>query len=120
MNSNASDLMPRKSIRRPITDEALQLVAQRFKTLSEPARLKLLAILEEGEQNVGQLVARTSLSQANVSKHLATLVAGGMIGRRKEGLNAYFYISDPQIFELCDLMCKRLEQEFANKRSPFV
>ena len=111
--------MPRKSKRRPITDEALQLVAQRFKVLSEPVRLKLLAVMEVGEQNVGQLVTLTGQSQANVSKHLATLVAAGMIGRRKEGLNAYYFISDPQIMELCDLMCHRLEKEFAAKKSPF-
>ena len=111
--------MPRKAKRRQLTDEGLQLVAQRFKVLSEPVRLKLLTALEEGEQNVGQLVALTGQSQANVSKHLATLVAAGMIGRRREGLNAYFFISDPQIFELCDLMCHRLEKEFAAKKSPF-
>ena len=111
--------MPRKTKRRQISDEGLQLVAQRFKVLSEPVRLKLLSALEEGEQNVGQLVALTGQSQANVSKHLATLVAAGMIGRRKEGLNAYFFISDPQIFELCDLMCHRLDREFAAKKSPF-
>ena len=111
--------MPRKPKRRPITDEALQLVAQRFKVLSEPVRLKLLAVMEDGEQNVGQLVALTGQSQANVSKHLSTLVAAGMVGRRKQGLNVYYFISDPQIFDLCDLMCHRLKKEFAAKKSPF-
>ncbi len=111
--------MPRKPKRPKLTDEGFQIVAQRFKVLSEPVRLKLLAVLEEGEQNVGQLVTLTGQSQANVSKHLATLVAAGMIGRRKEGLNAYYFISDPQISELCDLMCHRLKREFAAKKSPF-
>ena len=112
--------MPRKSKRPTLTDEGFQIVAQRFKVLSEPVRLKLLAVLEGGEQNVGQLVTLTGQSQANVSKHLATLVAAGMIGRRKAGLNAYYFISDPQISELCDLMCHRLQREFAAKKSPFA
>jgi ArsR family transcriptional regulator len=111
--------MPYKPKRRQLTDEALQLVAQRFRVLSEPVRLKLLTVLEEGEQNVSRLVALTGQSQANVSKHLATLVAAGMVGRRKQGLNTYYYISDSQILELCDLMCHRLEAEFAAKKSPF-
>ncbi len=111
--------MPGKSKRPELTDEGLLLVAQRFKVLSEPVRLKLLAMLESGEQNVGQLVTLTSQSQANVSKHLATLVAAGMVGRRKEGLNAYYFISDPQIGELCDLMCHRVQREYAAKKSPF-
>ncbi|MEO7317384.1 MAG: metalloregulator ArsR/SmtB family transcription factor [Chthoniobacteraceae bacterium] len=55
--------------------------------------------LEDSEQNVGQFVTLTGQSQANVSKHLATLGAAGMVGRRKEGLNAYYSISDPQISE---------------------
>ena len=110
---------PRKSSRRIISDDGLLLVAQQFKVLSEPVRLKLLGLLEDGEQNVGQLVALTGQSQANVSKHLATLVSAGMIGRRKEGLNAYFVITDPKILELCDLMCRRLETEFESRKSPF-
>lgn len=112
--------MPPKAKRRALSDEALQLVAQRFKVLSEPVRLKLLALMEGGEQNVGQLVTLTGQSQANVSKHLATLVAASMVGRRKEGLNAYYFISDPLIFELCDLMCHQLEQEFKARKSPFA
>ena len=55
--------MPRKSKRPKLTDEGFQLVAQRFKVLSEPVRLKLLAVLEDGEQNVGQLVTLTGQSQ---------------------------------------------------------
>ena len=109
-----------KKSKRKLTDEALQLVAQRFKVLSEPVRLKLLTVLEEGAQNVGELVRLTGQSQANVSKHLATLVGAQMVGRRKEGLNAYYFICDPEILELCDLMCHRLEREFAARKSPFA
>lgn len=69
-----------------LTDGALPLVAERFKVLSEPARLALLRSLQYGEQTVNQLVSGTGLGQANVSKHLQVLYAHGFVKRRKNGL----------------------------------
>ena len=104
---------------RPLSAEALEMVAGRFRVLSEPMRLRLLATLQEGEKNVGALVEATGSTQANVSKHLGILAAAGMLGRRKEGLNVFYFISDPQIFQLCELMCSRLEVEFSAKSAHF-
>lgn len=104
---------------RAMSDGALALVAAQFKVLSEPNRLKLLAALHDGELNVTQLVEVTGATQANVSKHLGILMDAGMVSRRKEGLNVYYMISDPTIFQLCDLMCSKLEKEFAEKTAHF-
>jgi ArsR family transcriptional regulator len=110
--------MPRKTKRPQISPHGIQLVADRFKVLSEPARLRLLMALEEGEQNVTSLVGSTGLSQANVSKHLAILTGAGMVDRRKEGTSAFYFIADPAIFELCDLMCHRIESSLAANAKP--
>ncbi len=82
-------------------------------------RLKLLIALARGEKNVTELVRLTGATQANVSKHLGILTEAGMISRRKEGLKTFCVISDPQIFELCDLMCSKLQKEFRQKSSHF-
>lgn len=111
--------MARKTSSKKISGEALLLVAHRFKVLSEPMRLKLLMALQEGEKNVTTLVDETASTQANVSKHLALLADANMISRRKEGLSVFYFISDPVIFELCDLMCRRIEKEFASKSAHF-
>jgi len=105
--------MARKSKRPRLSSRGVQLVAERFKVLSEPARLNLLMALEEGEQNVTALVNLTGLTQANVSKHLGILTSAGMVDRRKQGVSTYYFIADPQIFELCDLMCHRIEAGMA-------
>lgn len=110
--------MPKKP-RRPLSEEGLRLVARQFQVLSEPARLKLLAVLEGGEQNVTALVQFTGLSQANVSKHLAILRDVGMVDRRKEGLSTCYFISDRKISELCDLMCSKLKKELSEKSRNF-
>lgn len=91
-----------------LSPEVLDLVAERFRVLSEPARLRILNVLLGGERTVSQLVAETGLNQANVSKHLAVLRASSFVERRKEGLYAFYRVSDPSVSELCDIMCGRL------------
>ncbi|MFM8469991.1 MAG: ArsR/SmtB family transcription factor [Limisphaerales bacterium] len=95
--------------------EALELVAARFRVLGEPNRLRLISTLEAGEKNVTELVAETELTQANVSRHLQTLTEAGLLGRRKEGLNVYYFIADESLFKLCELVCSRLQKELAAK-----
>ena len=71
-----------------LSDTALELIATRFRALSEPMRLRLLNLLMQGEHSVGQLVEASGSSQANVSKHLSLLREAGMVGVRKEGLTS--------------------------------
>lgn len=94
----------------PLPPELLPIVAERFKALAEPARLKILAVLRAGEHTVTELVDDTGLSQANVSKHLRVLHAAGFVARRKDGLYAYYTLADKDVLRLCDLMCGRIER----------
>ena len=94
-----------------LTPEVLALVAERFKALAEPARLQILSCLRAGERTVGELVDHTALGQANVSKHLQVLHAAGFVRRRKDGLFVYYALADASVFDLCDLMCGRLQAE---------
>lgn len=98
------------------TAQQLLLVAERFRTLGEPARLNILNTLRIGEKTVSQLVRETGLSQANVSKHLQILHAGGFVARRKEGLYVYYSLADREVFQLCDIMCGRLDAELKAQR----
>jgi ArsR family transcriptional regulator len=94
----------------PLTDEALEMVARRFAVLAEPMRLRLIQALFDGEKNVTELVEATGGTQANVSRHLQTLLAGHILGRRKEGLQVFYKIADPTIPKLCELVCGSLEK----------
>lgn len=96
---------------RAMTPELLQLVAERFKALAEPARLQILNSMREGELTVSELVEATGLGQANVSKHLQLLHALGFVARRKDGLYVYYSLANRDVFRLCDIMCGRLEVE---------
>ena len=88
-----------------LSDYALGVIAERFKVLSEPMRLKLLYALMGGERSVSELMSETGGLQANVSKHLAMLLDAGIVDRRKQGTSAYYRITDETVYELCDLVC---------------
>jgi len=94
----------------PLSEAALELVARRFAVLAEPMRLRLLQALFDGEKNVGELGGAGGGTQANVSRHLQTLTAAHVLGRRKEGLQVFYRIIDPTIFKLCELVCGSLEK----------
>ena len=89
----------------PLPEPLIELVAQRFRVLGEPMRIKLLDRLREGDATVGELQEALGASQQNVSKHLGILHAAGMVSRTKQGNHARYSISDPGVFELCDQVC---------------
>jgi DNA-binding transcriptional ArsR family regulator len=73
----------------------------------------LLDLLRHRERCVGDLAGALGCTQANASKHLALLADAGLLKRRREGLNCYYSISDPSVFELCDAvfdgLCRHLD-----------
>lgn len=91
-----------------LAPSALAQVADYFKVLSEPSRLQVLCCLQSGSKNVTEIMAATGLGQANVSKHLKILAQAGIVSRTPQGVSVYYEISEPLIFELCELVSNRL------------
>jgi DNA-binding transcriptional ArsR family regulator len=89
----------------PLADPLVELIAQRFRVLSEPMRIKLLDRLREGDATVTELRHALGASQQNVSKHLGILLGAGMVSRTKDGNHARYAIADESVFELCELVC---------------
>lgn len=99
----------------------LEHVADRFRMLSDANRLRIIDELREaGELNVGELVERLDMSQANVSKHLRLLHQAGILDRRPQGTSAFYSVSDPTISDLCDLVCARLRAQKLEEAAVFA
>ncbi len=98
-----------------LDDRALVHVAEYFRVLSEPLRLKILNTLSHKPHNVGELTDLLACSQANVSKHLATLTRLGFVERVAQGTSAYYKIADPSVHQLCELVCGQMAQRFASQ-----
>ena len=105
---------------RSLSPDALTLIARRFAVLAEPMRLRLIHELFAGEKNVNALVELTGGTQANVSRHLQTLLHADILARRKAGLQVFYRIADPSIFKLCELVCGSLEKRFDRQADVFV
>lgn len=91
-----------------LSPTALTLMADFFKVLSEVSRLQILCSLKSGPKNVTEIIEVTGLGQANVSKHLKILTQAGIASRQQQGTSVVYQISNPFIFELCELVCDSL------------
>ena len=101
----------RMTVSHPLSADLVELIAERFGALSEPARIRLLDRLREGEASVLDLTAAIGTTPQNVSKHLAVLRRAGIVARRKQGNFAYYAIVDERVFELCEMVCGSLERQ---------
>ncbi len=95
-------------MRPTLTADLVAQVAERFRALGEPARLRIVRALMDGELSVGALVDRTGLGQANVSKHLQVLHRYDFVTRRRDGAFVHYSLAGTDVFKLCDIMCGRL------------
>ena len=97
----------------PLPDPLVDLIAQRFRVIGEPMRIKLLVQLREGPSTVGELTEALDASQQNVSKHLGVLHQAGIVSRAKEGTSVRYAIADDTVFALCEQVCGGLRDQFA-------
>ncbi len=102
-----------------LTPEAMNLVAARFKVLSDPMRLRILNALQDGEQSVTAVTEAVAASQPNVSKHLKTLQDAGLIARRQEGNTVYYRVADETVFQLCEVVCNSIQQHLTAQAGIF-
>ena len=77
-------------------DKSTQLdeLVETAKGLAHPARLRILAMLAEGELCVCQMTAVLELAPSTVSQHLSVLSRGGLLADRKEGKLVFYRLRD--------------------------
>src|SRR5271167_1508822 len=95
----------------PLPAALVELIAERFRVLGEPMRIRLLDALREGPATVGELERATGASQQDVSKHLGVLLRSGLVSRSKEGNFSRYAIADEGVFELCDQVCGGIRRQ---------
>jgi len=94
----------------PLSDELVHLIAERFRVLSDPTRIKLLDRLRTGEASGSELTQLVGTTQQNVSKHLRELQRAGVVARRKQGNFAYYRVADEGVYSLCEAVCGGLAE----------
>ena len=95
----------------PLPDALVELIAQRFRVIGEPMRIRLLDQLRDGPMTVNELTDAVGATQQNVSKHLGVLAQAGIVGREKDGNRVRCFIADQTVFDLCELVCGGLRDQ---------
>jgi DNA-binding transcriptional ArsR family regulator len=95
----------------PLPAPLAEAIAERFRILGEPMRIRLLDALREGPASVQELEQATDSSQQNVSKHLGVLLRSGMVSRRKEGNFSLYAVADEGVFDLCEQICGGIRRQ---------
>ena len=72
-------------------------LADKFKALANPVRLKMIVGLMKGECCVGDIQNCLSISQPNVSQHLKVLKEAGLIKGRRDKNKICYRIADESI-----------------------
>jgi DNA-binding transcriptional ArsR family regulator len=95
----------------PLSAGELTQIADRFKMLGEPMRLKILQTVCQQPCAVNEIVAAIGSTQANVSKHLALLAAAGILEREKDGQHVFYGVKDQLAVKMCELVRTQLKKE---------
>ena len=93
-----------------------ELHAALCQTLANPVRLRILAVLRDGEKSVNELARELGVPQANISQHLSVLRDRNVLSTRREGVSIYYRIAYPKIVKAGDLIREVLFEQMAESR----
>src|SRR3974377_2094231 len=65
-----------------------------LRALSDPTRLRIVALLEKDELSVNELQEVTRLGQSRISTHLGLLQDSGLVQSRREGKRTYYKLKN--------------------------
>lgn len=83
-----------------IQNQAIELQAKLFRGFGDPARLSILAAIQNGPLTVTEIVAASGLSQPNASNHLRCLRDCGLVKCEQDGRYARYALSDDRVRQL--------------------
>lgn len=87
-------------------EDFIEHLAELFKALSHPVRVRLLRRLSTSKRYCGDLVADSGLAQSTISHHLRILREAGLIDVEEEGTRTCYSINRQQL----QFIGERLEQ----------
>ncbi|MHB8241074.1 MAG: ArsR/SmtB family transcription factor [Solirubrobacteraceae bacterium] len=86
----------------PLSDELLELIAQRMRIIGEPTRLRILQLLEQHSATVQEVADELMLPHQNASHHMNALHRVGVLSRTRKGSTAIYTLADytaPRLIE---------------------
>jgi DNA-binding transcriptional ArsR family regulator len=88
----------------PLDPRVLAEAADMVRVLGHPVRLRIVELLEGGEQTVKEIQAALDAPQAQVSQQLARMRAAGIVAGRRNGANVRYRIVDSRVVRMLDCL----------------
>ena len=96
----AEEHSPETAPRPFVDDAALERASRLFRAIGEPARLRILSRLAQGEMCVTELAASEGESLSTISQRLRVLRSENIILRRRRGKHINYALADQHVMDL--------------------
>jgi ArsR family transcriptional regulator len=84
-----------------LSDDQVNLIAQRAGALSDPTRVRILDVLARSEQPVGHIAGALESEPSTISKHLQVLFRAGLVQRRRQASTVIYSITADDLVAWC-------------------
>ena len=92
------------------SDGIIQKTASLFHALGDPARLRLMELLYDGEHCVSELSQETNDSMSLISQRLKILFHANLITKKRSGKHIYYALADEHVITLLENAFKHIEE----------
>ena len=96
-----------------MNDQKVELEANLLAILAQPTRLKILYFLKDGEQCACKINPHMQEDPSVVSRHLVKMREAGILDSRREGVSIYYWIREPRVFQVLDLVNEMIKDNAA-------
>src|SRR4030042_1404041 len=100
-----------------MNEKIQEMKADILSAMAHPIRLKIIEKLRQGPCCVCRIIPYVGGEQSNVTHHLAILKRAGILSSEKKGLEVWYEVTDPVIFEILDLIKYPLIKELKRKNN---
>ena len=84
----------------PLSADTAQALADTFRVLGDPTRIRLIAAMAVAERCVGDLASLVGMSESAVSHQLRMLRAARLVRTRRAGRQVFYTLDDGHILAL--------------------
>ncbi len=89
-----------RDVATPLSPDTAQALAETFRVLGDPTRIRLIAAMATAERCVGALAALVGMSESAVSHQLRMLRAARLVRTRRAGRQVFYTLDDGHILAL--------------------
>jgi DNA-binding transcriptional ArsR family regulator len=101
----------------PADHPIYELEGDFLRALGHPTRVRILALLKDGELSVRELQAVLAIDSSSASQHLGVLKRQGLLEGRRRGTSVFYSVREPRIFQLLAVVRQILTSNLVDAHS---